>query len=123
MQLSEMEDKINMLINVSNNLEDVDKTNKRIEGALTKKVVSNVVREHLLDLLINKIIVSLIDNDKENIELKIFFNFSSEYIKKEIKIDANVLNSFFDKNYEFNRGFDKVETKRCVVNYNVNCYK
>ena len=44
-----------------------------------------------------------------------------KYMKsKDNKLDK--FGSFFYKEYEFKRGFDKIKTRRYTVKYKVNCY-
>ena len=85
-----------------------------------------MIRNRLIELILNKIVVSKGSEDKNRIELKIFFNFSERYVKNEIGnnlvVSLDEENCFFNSDYEFKRGFDKTKTKRYSVGYNVKCY-
>ena len=59
-------------------------------------------------LLLEKIIVKKINNDKENIELKIYFN---------LKNKSNI-----NKYYEFKRGYNTTRTRRYIMKYHVYTY-
>ena len=103
----------------------LDKDNE-IEKILKQKISTSLIRNRLIELILNKIVVSKGSEDKNRIELKIFFNFSERYVKNEIGnnlvVSLDEENCFFNSDYEFKRGFDKTKTKRYSVGYNVKCY-
>ena len=72
----------------------------------------------------DKIIVSKINEDKNNIELKVFLNFTNNNIDKKENIVPVVENfkSFLRRNYEFKRGYNTSGTKRYSVYYKVDTY-
>jgi len=100
------------------------KLNKEFEisyDELKKKIlsISNLdnIRLYLVELLLKKIVVSNVIDNKNGIDLKIFFNFSLEYVKT-----MDELGCFFKREYEFKRGWDTIKTKRYNVYYIVSCY-
>ena len=108
------------------NFSDVEDVNVKLKKILNQKVKTTATKQKLMELLLDKIVVSKIENDKNNLELNIFFNFSRKYFLKEVqqKISPNVdgLKNFMRKEYEFKRGYNTVGTKRYTVKYHVNCY-
>ena len=125
-QISKIDDKIIELMNAKKNFDDIDKKNKKLEKILRQKTITNATKDRLVELLLNRIVISKVNDDKNNIELKIFFNFSEEYAKNEmgdnIIPSVDGLKCFSRKDYEFKRGYDKTGTKRYSVKYKVNCY-
>lgn len=125
-QIADLKDKIQNLLATKKNFEDVEKKNKKLEKILKQKSVSESTKEKLIELLLNKIIVSTINSDKNDIELKIFFNFSEEYIHNEITnnlvTSVESIKNILREDYEFKRGYDKTGTKRYIVKYKINCY-
>ena len=126
LQISKIDDKIIELIQFTKNFDDTFNENKKLEMILKQKIIANVVRNRLVELLLDRIIVSNVREIDNSIELKIFLNFSEEYIKNQMlsNITSNIDGSscFFSKYYEFKRGFEKTRTKRYRVKYRVNCY-
>ncbi len=59
-------------------------------------------------------------------ELKIFFNFSKNFIEKEAHqaVIPSIKNfkNFMRKNYEFERGYNTTGTRRYIVKYQVDSY-
>lgn len=88
------------------------KQNKNLSKIIKQKIKDLGIKNQLIKLLLDKIIVSKIDNDKENIKLKMFFNFSKNFPLKEIMI----------KNYEFKRGYNTTGTRRYIVKYQIDVY-
>ena len=104
---------------IGQNINIIKKNNKIIENQIKQKIKH--IRNQLIELLLDKIVVSKINNDKENIELKIFFNFSKHFIEKEVQQISN-RGIFMKKKYEFKRGYNTSGTRRYTVKYNVNSY-
>ncbi|MCM1370826.1 MAG: recombinase family protein [Clostridium sp.] len=125
-ELSKIEENITLLEVNKKNFNDIKDKNKKLEKILKLKIKSQETKEKLIEILLNKIIVSKINNDKKNIELKIFFNFSDKFIKKSVlqPIIPNTQNfkNFIKKNYEFKRGYNTTSTTRYIVKYEVNSY-
>ena len=70
---------------------------------LSKELIRNIY----IDLLIDKVIVLVSEEEKKSILLKICWNLSKDYLLNDLK------------KYDFKRGFDAVCTKRYYVRYNV----
>ena len=98
---------------------------EKLKEQLSKNSKINRIRDKLIKLLLDKIIVSTINNDKYNIKLKIFLNFTKEYVEKELK-RLVILNDgqymFFSNEYEFKRGYNTTSTKRYIVKYHIESY-
>lgn len=91
-----------------------DKT-KELAEILKQKVNSKSTIDKIISSLLERIVVSKICNDKNNMELNIFLSYKeNDEIKK--------LQSILRSSYEFKRGYDTQGTKRYKVNYQVNCY-
>lgn len=95
-------------------------TNKysNLEKEIKKQLKLLSTQEKIINLLLNKIIVSKINNDRNNIELKIFLNF----LNNDLKNSLNDLKEFLIKDYEFKRGYNKTSTKRYKIKYHVIIY-
>ena len=91
-----------------------DKT-KELAEILKQKVNSKSTIDKIISSLLERIIVSKICNDKNNMELNIFLSYKENDETK--KLQPILRNS-----YEFKRGYDTQGTKRYKVNYQVNCY-
>ena len=114
-------DKINILINELNQLKldkdklktTTDKT-KELEDILKSKVNSKSTTNKIISSLLNHIVVSKINNNKNNMQLNIFLSYKDIVNKK--------LQPILRSSYEFRRGYDTKGTKRYKVYYEVNCY-
>lgn len=91
-----------------------DKTNELAE-ILKQKVNSKSTIDKIISSLLERIVVSKICNDKNNMELNIFLSYKENDETKKLQL---ILRS----SYEFKRGYDTQGTKRYKVNYQVNCY-
>lgn len=125
-EIKEIESKIANLIVSKKNFENIENKNKKLETILKQKTFSNTTKDRLIELLLNKIIVSPIKDNRDDIELKLFLNFSETFVNNinhnTIVPNLDGLKSFFRKTYEFKRGYDVKSTKRYVVRYKINCY-
>ncbi len=83
-----------------------------LEKIINDKLMDISTKNKLIELLLQKIIVSKKDDNRENIELRIFLNFSKCFNQLE-----NI-----KKNYEFKRGYNTISTRRYVVKYQVSYY-
>ena len=92
--------------------------NNELENTI-KEILNKTANNHLIELLLQKIIVSKINNNKENLELNMYFNFTKKFYKLEIK---NNIESVIKKNYEFKRGYNTTSTRRYIIKYQVNAY-
>ena len=98
--------KIDILEQNLSNLENKEINNYiELEKYLTKKINSNHITEKIINIILNKIIVS---NEDDTINLKIYLN---KIIKKENKNLKEI--------YYFKRGNDTKCTKRYIVRYQV----
>ena len=91
-----------------------DKT-KELAEILKQKVNSKSTINKIISSLLQRIVVSKICNDKNNMELNIFLSYCEFDETKKLQ---PILRS----SYEFKRGYDTGGTKRYKVNYQVNCY-
>jgi len=100
------------------------KHNEELAKLLEEKIKNQSVKEKLIALLLDKIIVSKINNDKENIELNIFLNFTKNSIEKELQevVNPNIENILIKKDYEFKRGYNTTGTRRYIVKYKVSTH-
>lgn len=121
-----IEEEIVMLEKSMKNFEDIKDKNKKLEKILNEKIKNRDIKEKLIELLLDKMVVSKINNNKEKIELKIFFNFSKNFLEKEVgqAITTSMENfkNFMRKDYEFKRGYNTTSTRRYTVKYQVNSY-
>lgn len=108
------------------NFSEIEKNNKKLERILKQTSKTIKTKERLMELLLNKIVVSKINNDKNNLELNIFFNFSKNFFTKDEKSSlipsSDGLQRFMRKEYEYKRGENIPGAKRYIVKYKVNAY-
>lgn len=123
-ELSFIDENMAILRNSKQNYVDMQQENKKLEKIIKEKIKDISTKNQLMNLLLDRIVVSKINNDKENIELKIFFNFSNNFFKKEghhsfiSSMDNQKI--FMRKDYEFKRGYNTTSTRRYIVKYQVN---
>lgn len=91
-----------------------DKT-KELAEILKQKVNFKSTIDKIISSLLERIVVSKICNDKNNMELNIFLSYKENDETKKLQ-------SILRSSYEFKRGYDTQGTKRYKVNYQVNCY-
>ncbi|MBE6141154.1 MAG: recombinase family protein [Firmicutes bacterium] len=123
-ELKEIEKKMTEVEDSKQNFSRIMARTEELKRILTKKIKGSSIRDQIIKLILDKIIVSKIDDDKNNIELKVFLNFTSNTIDKKENIVPIVENfkSFFRRNYEFKRGYNTSGTKRYSVYYKVDTY-
>ena len=125
-ELSKIEEDMALLERSKKNFEDIKDKNKKLEKILNQKTKTQATKEKLIELLLDKIVVSKINNNKENMELKVFFNFSKNFVEKEVQqaVIPSMENfkNFMRKDYEFKRGYNTTGTRRYIVKYQVNSY-
>lgn len=102
------------LSNVSIILLELYKSTKKNEEIIKQKIKDQIIKKWLIDLLLQKIVVSKINNSRENIRLKIFFNLTNNFFEKKVGQKT--------KEYEFKRGYNTTGTRRYTVKYQVNLY-
>lgn len=87
--------------------------NKKIlEETIKNKISSKSINDKIIQLILDKIVVSKINNDKYNMKLDVFLSYEGN--KK--------LQPFLKESYKFKRGYDTKSTKRYTVFYEVNYY-
>lgn len=125
-ELKLIEDKIIELERYKKEFVNRYKKNDQLRKILNQKLKSKNTTDNLVKLLLNKIIVSKINKDKNNVELNIYFNLSKKYIKEETNLTLTQnnegLQSFMRERYVFKRGYNKKGTKRYEIKYQVNSY-
>jgi len=125
-ELESIENEFNTIEQSNHNFDDIKEKNNELQLLLEEKTKKIIRTEKIIELLLDKMIVSKLDNDKYNYEIKMFFNFSKKYIKKELyqNIDENNSNTynFLSKTYKFKRGYDKTSTRRYTVLYQIKAY-
>ena len=125
-ELSVIDKNMALLERSKQNYEDIQKKNEKFEKIIKQKIKETTTKNQLIDLLLQRIVVSKINNDKENMELKIFFNFSKNFFEKEVQqaVIPSMENfkNFMRKDYEFKRGYNTTGTRRYIVKYQVNSY-
>lgn len=125
-ELTQIAQKIVEIEKNKQNFNEIDSTNKKLEKILNQKTKSDATRNKLIELLVQKIVVSRINNEEYNYELNIFVNFSKKYVDKmknsTLNPCVNGMQNFMRKSYEFKRGFNTKGTKRYIVKYQVNTY-
>lgn len=94
----------NLKLKEKNSLKYNNITNK----ILNEKIKEKKFLEKLIILLLNKITVSIINDDENKIKLHIFLNFSKEYLNES---------PIIKKEYQFKRGYNTSKTKRYTVKY------
>ena len=71
------EKKMNEVEDSKQNFSRIMRRTEDLKRILNKKVKGSNVREQIIKLILDKIIVSKINEDKNNIELKVFLNFTN----------------------------------------------
>lgn len=126
LKLESIEEKIVTAERKKKNFLNTEKTTAKLKKILMQKVKSITTKDKIIDLLLERIIVSKINDDRNYIELNIFLNFSKEYVEKELKqtliptVDGFEI--FFKKEYKFKRGYNTIATKRYEIKYRVNIF-
>lgn len=125
-ELSKIEEDMALLERSKKNYDNIKNKNEKLEKILNQKTKTQATKNKLIELLLDKIVVSKINNNKENIELKIFFNLSKKFIEKEVQQavipSMESSKNFMRKDYEFKRGYNTTGTRRYTVKYQVNSY-
>lgn len=88
---------------------------EELSNMLKLKVNSKYTINKIISSLLDHILVSKINNDKNNMELNIFLSYKENDEREKLQ---PILRS----SYEFKRGYDTQGTKRYKVYYQVNCY-
>lgn len=88
---------------------------KEIVESLKQKVNSKSTFHKIVGSILDYIVVSKINKNKNNMKLDVFLFCRKNQSSKAIKLPIQ-------RNYEFRRGYDTKGTKRYLVYYQVNCY-
>ena len=110
-----LDNELNKLKSQKEKLKGTTDKTKELAEILKQKVNSKSTIDKIISSLLERIVVSKICNDKNNIELNIFLSYKENDETKKLQ---PILRS----SYEFKRGYDTQGTKRYKVNYQVNCY-
>lgn len=110
-----LDNELNKLKSQKEKLKGTTDKTKELAEILKQKVNSKSTIDKIISSLLERIVVSKICNDKNNMELNIFLSYKENDETK--KLQPNLRSS-----YEFKRGYDTQGTKRYKVNYQVNCY-
>ena len=110
-----LDNELNKLKSQKEELKGTTDKTKELAEILKQKVNSKSTIDKIISSLLERIVVSKICNDKNNMELNIFLSYKENDETKKLQ---PILRS----SYEFKRGYDTRGTKRYKVNYQVNCY-
>ena len=110
-----LDNELNKLKSQKEKLKGTTDNTKELAEILKQKVNSKSTIDKIISSLLERIVVSKICNDKNNMELNIFLSYKENDETKKLQ---PILRS----SYEFKRGYDTQGTKRYKVNYQVNCY-
>lgn len=110
-----LDNELNKLKSQKEELKGTTDKTKELAEILKQKVNSKSTINKIISSLLERIVVSKICNDKNNMELNIFLSYKENDETKKLQ---PILRS----SYEFKRGYDTQGTKRYKVNYQVNCY-
>ena len=112
-ELKILENKLNKLNRLKKELTEITDRIEELTEILNQKINSKSTINKIISYLLDRIIVSKICNNKNNMELNIFLSYKNETKKTNLILRSS---------YEFDRGYDTQGTKRYKVNYQVNCY-
>ena len=114
-KIKALENELDSLKNYKEKLKGTTDKTKELAENLKQKVKSKPTIKKIISSLLERIVVSKICNNKNNMELNIFLSYKEDDEKKKLQ---PILRS----SYEFKRGYDTRGTKRYKVYYQVNCY-
>ena len=113
-KIKALEKKLNSLKN-NKKLKGTTNNTKELVEILKQKVNSKSTINKIISFLLERIEVSKICNNKNNMKLNIFLSYKE---KDETKKQQPIIKN----SYEFKRGYDTQGTKRYNISYQVNCY-
>ena len=114
-KIKALENELDSLKNYKEKLKGTTDKTKELAENLKQKVKSKPTINKIISSLLERIVVSKICNNKNNMELNIYLSYKEDDEKKKLQ---PILRS----SYEFKRGYDTRGTKRYKVYYQVNCY-
>lgn len=85
--IAELNDKLEKLSNPDLELKKMKDKIEEIRGAISKKLNIKEQLPNLMRVLIERIEVEKINNDRKHVKLIIYFNFKADIISKELEID------------------------------------
>ncbi len=88
---------------------------EQLESTIRLKVSNKSILDKVIVLLLDHIVVSKIDDSKNNIALQVYLSYKD-------KENINKSDCILKEKYEFKRGYDTVGTKRYHVSYLVTCF-
>lgn len=113
-QLQKINQRLEILLNKRENLSKKTNKNNNLKKIITTKLKSQNITNKIISLLVKKIIVSRVNEDKNHIKLDIILNYKYN--------NTNYEKIILKKIYHFKRGYDTTSTKRYIINYEVNFY-
>ena len=114
-KIKALENELDSLKNYKEKIKGTTDKTKELSENLKQKVNSKSIINKIISSLLERIVVSKICNNKNNMELNIFLSYKeSDETKK--------LQPILRSSYEFKRGYDTRGTKRYKIYYQVNCY-
>ena len=114
-KIKALENELDSLKNYKEKLKGTTDKTKELAENIKQKVKSKPTINKIISSLLERIVVSKICNNKNNMELNIYLSYKEDDEKKKLQ---PILRS----SYEFKRGYDTRGTKRYKVYYQVNCY-
>ncbi len=114
-KLKKIESNLNSLYAEKNKTKNLNDKIIELSNIIKLKVGSITTRDKIINLFLDHILVSKINNDKNHMKLNIFLSYKEDNKKKQIF-------PVLCHEYEFKRGYDTTGTKRYQVTYLVNCY-
>lgn len=102
LDISILENKIDKMNNPDLEYKKMQEKLNEVKNALTKKVNIKEQLPNLMRILIERIEIEKINNDRKHIKMIIFFNFKADIISKDLEIDNRKrgtyhLSNFYDK--------------------------
>lgn len=114
-KLKNLENDLNSLKLEKEKLKNSCDLTEELSNILKQKVNSKSTVNKIISSILDRILVSKINDDKNNMELNIFLLYKENDEREKLR---PILRS----SYEFKRGYDTHGTKRYKVYYQVNCY-
>ena len=123
--LNKIEDQITKSKNITQNFLQISENHQKLKTLINSQIKQTSTIEKIIALLLDKIIVSKINDDNQNLVLDIYFNLSQKYVQSKDfhninLVDKNTIN-FITQEFIFKRGYNTKGTKRYNIKYKVNC--
>ncbi len=114
-KLKNLENELNHLKLEKEKLKNVSDLIEELSNLLKSKIISKSTINKIISLLLDRISVSKVNHDKNNMELNIFLSYKAGDESKKRQL-------LLKNSYGFKRGYDTQGTKRYKVSYQVKCY-